>query len=598
MRITHISDWSLTNGLSYSGTSFWISKALEQANVEVSNWEVTPAQKLLPPFQEIAFRFKKLRAKFSKGGYYDENWSEVHAIHIANVLNKSLPKIKTDVILTSISPICAAYLDTSTPIVHWSDSSYSVLTGFYPSFRNHHSDINRDGHLLTTNAFFNSKLLIFSSQWAARSAIEIHGISKDKVKVVPFGPNLAINHTLCDVKEMIRKRPKDKIKILFVGLGWYRKGGSIVLEVAQELHSTGHPVEVTLVGSFPEKAILPDYVKVEGQLYKDKLEDVDKLKTLYQESHFLFVPSVAECCAIVFAEANAFGVPCITTYVGGNSEAIKDNLNGMTFSLEATVEDYCDYIINVMRKEKNYEALAMSSYHEYETRLNWRTAGNQVKNHIEEMLENIHSQRMSNKSPKEFFKEIYENQIWNFKNPDIPLSGHGSSIGATKEIQGYLRELISSLKLGSLLDLGCGDLTWIPKAISSSFDYVGVDVYDRIIQSHHVNHPYWQFKIIDAIKESLPSADLILIKDVIIHLTNNQIKKLLSNVADSDFKYLLISMTIEKRIKDIIDPPWFYSEVNLRDAPFHFSHFSEQIILDTKQYILMNKQQLIFNLSI
>lgn len=231
--------------------------------------------------------------------------------------------------------------------------------------------------------------MIFSSQWAARSAVELHGISSDKIKVVPFGANIDITHTLVDVRKMINARPRNCIKFLFVGNNWYRKGGDIVLRIAQALDEAGYRVEVTIVGEMLTDKQLPSYVKCMGFLSKKSKEETDKLKQLYQESHFLFLPSRAECCAIVFAEANAFGVPCLTTYVGGISEAVKNDVNGMTFSLEATIKQYCDYITNLIGNYANYEALALSSFNEYQTRLNWQTASLQVKTYIAEMLDTL-----------------------------------------------------------------------------------------------------------------------------------------------------------------------------------------------------------------
>jgi glycosyltransferase involved in cell wall biosynthesis len=107
---------------------------------------------------------------------------------------------------------------------------------------------------------------------------------------------------------------------------------------------------------------------------------------LLHDSHFLFVPSRAEAFGIVFCEANAYGLPCLTSYVGGISTIVKDNINGMTFALDAPVARYCDYILDLMRDYSRYEALALSSFNEYQTRLNWNSAVLHVKNLIQEKL--------------------------------------------------------------------------------------------------------------------------------------------------------------------------------------------------------------------
>ena len=71
--------------------------------------------------------------------------------------------------------------------------------------------------------------------------------------------------------------------------------------------------------------------------------------------------------------------------MGGIGTVVKDNVNGMTFALDAATSDYCNYIISLMQNRAHYAALALSSYQEYETRLNWKVAIQQVKRLIEEV---------------------------------------------------------------------------------------------------------------------------------------------------------------------------------------------------------------------
>ena len=51
----------------------------------------------------------------------------------------------------------------------------------------------------------------------------------------------------------------------------------------------------------------------------------------------------------------------------------------MSFALDASIATYCDYIVNLMQDRARYDALALSAYNEYETRLNWQVAAKVVK---------------------------------------------------------------------------------------------------------------------------------------------------------------------------------------------------------------------------
>ena len=362
-----------------SGTLFSIAKALSDEDIQIEHLTVTPAQQLLPPLQELFFCIKRLWLKVFKRSDFLPSYYTSRALYIAETLNKQLANSSADIILTALTPITAAFLKTKIPIVYWTDHVYGGLLGFrYSNCVTHDPDTMWDGHTITNASLTNSNLLIFSSNWAARNAVELYGISENRIKVVPFGPNIEITHNQCDVAQMIKTRDKKCIKLVFVGKEWFKKGGDIVLEISQELTSLGHPVAVTIVGCIPKRT-LPSYAKCVDFLSKESSSDVTKLKQLYQEAHFLFVPSRAEAFGIVFCEANAFGVPCITTSVGGIPDVVKKGINGMTFSLEATIKEYCDYIINLMENYAEYERLALSSFNEYQTRLNWELAAKQVK---------------------------------------------------------------------------------------------------------------------------------------------------------------------------------------------------------------------------
>jgi glycosyltransferase involved in cell wall biosynthesis len=385
MHITHVTDANPSDPDVSSGTLFWISKSLKQQNIELQDWYISPEQTLLDPVKELIFQCKKQWAKLYGRSHLVAYWHEARARKIANYLKLRLQQQKTNVILTSLSAVPGAFLETSLPIVYWTDNVYASLANFYPMYRLFHPDNHWDAHIVTEAMLRNAKLLIFSSEWAAHSAIQLYGISRNKIQVVPFGANLDITHTREDVQKFINARAKNKINLLFVGKEWYRKGGDIVLCVAEALHNAGYIVELTLVGRIPKQSF-PSYVKCIEVFSKKNPQNVEKLKALYREAHFLFVPSRAEAYGIVFCEANAFGVPIVTTYVGGISEIVKDNINGMTFSLEATIQEYCDYIVNLTENKNQYEKLALSAFNEYATRLNWQTAAGQVKKLITDII--------------------------------------------------------------------------------------------------------------------------------------------------------------------------------------------------------------------
>jgi glycosyltransferase involved in cell wall biosynthesis len=136
----------------------------------------------------------------------------------------------------------------------------------------------------------------------------------------------------------------------------------------------------------PETRHLPPFVKAVGNLRKSDPGERQKLYSILADSHFLLLPTRAECFGIVFCEASSFGVPSITTDVGGVSSAVRNGVNGQLFSLQANAQAYSEYIYQIMSNRRSYEELAASSFNEYSTRLNWTTAAGTVVDIISELL--------------------------------------------------------------------------------------------------------------------------------------------------------------------------------------------------------------------
>lgn len=360
----------------WSGTPFHMSSAFEKQGVDIEH--IGNLDRQLPPF----FKLKQWWKKFASGQRESPRFNVVAAKYYSEQVANFLKKTHVDaVIAPQINPI--AYLDCKQPIVLWTDGLYASLVGFYPGFSTHSANSIKQGNMITRECLARCSYAVFSSDWAARTAIEIYGINSSKVKVIPFGANINCHHTLDDIHAILKTRSRNTIKLLFLGKQWERKGGSVVIDVAKALHHAGYLVELNFVGCLPPKEIeIPSYIHCHGFVSKRAKEGIEKIQQLLRESHFLFVPSRAEAYGIVFCEANAYGLPCLTTHVGGIPTIVKDHINGKTFSLDASTTDYCDYIVNIFQDYNRYEELALSAFNEYQTRLNWQVAVKAVKSLI------------------------------------------------------------------------------------------------------------------------------------------------------------------------------------------------------------------------
>ncbi len=223
-------------------------------------------------------------------------------------------------------------------------------------------------------------LTIYTSDWAAQTAKDIYGIDPSKLRVVPWGPISRATELLPILRTAIDARDASTCRLLFVGVDWERKGGHMALEVAKGLNRAGLRTELTIVGCEPANhGLLPDFVKVAGFIDKSTAQGKSTFDKLMAESHFLILPTKAETFRLVFAEANSFGVPCVASNVGGLPTVIRDGFNGKTFPLNADSAEYSAYILSLMAHPSTYKQFARTSFHEYQTRLNWKVACDKVR---------------------------------------------------------------------------------------------------------------------------------------------------------------------------------------------------------------------------
>lgn len=372
MKVFFITLFDAQNIKNWSGTAYYLSKSLEEAGVEV---EYIGDIKSIPgnyyKFRLRNFIYNKLFKR--KLGSYISFYEPENLQYIAEQVAGKL-KNKQGIVL-SPGAIPIAYLKTNLPVVLWTDATFAVMKDYYSEFMGLSRRTIKNCHSYEKSVLTRSALSIFSSKWAANSAISNYGADAAKVKVISYGANIECDRTIDSIIENNHKKPKDICKLLFVGQDWERKGAAAAVEVAKELNNRSIRTELTMVGCLPpEELNLPDYVKVKGFISKAEKNGEKLMNCLYAESHFFILPTLAECTPIVFSEANSFGLPVLTTNTGGISSIIKNDINGKMFGPKLDVTACVDYITHFFTEIEKYKEFSEKSFNEYVTRLNWKTS--------------------------------------------------------------------------------------------------------------------------------------------------------------------------------------------------------------------------------
>ncbi len=109
----------------------------------------------------------------------------------------------------------------------------------------------------------------------------------------------------------------------------------------------------------------------------------------------------------------------------------------------------------------------------------------------------------------------------------------------------YINHLISFIKennIKKVFDIGCGDFRIMQQVTEKiNVEYIGSDVVKELIAHHKANYgnERTHFIHLNAINDELPPADLVVIRQVLQHLNNEDIGKILTKLPN--YKYVIIT---------------------------------------------------------
>jgi hypothetical protein len=168
------------------------------------------------------------------------------------------------------------------------------------------------------------------------------------------------------------------------------------------------------------------------------------------------------------------------------------------------------------------------------------------------------------------FSATYDQEIWTLGQSDTPLSGAGSSFRVTSGIRENLPDILAQIGCRTMLDVGCGDLTWM-STIDIPAYYIGIDVVQSVIERNIALHAnaHREFRCVDAINEEIPDADTILCREILFHLSFKDIHHLLRNFAKKPRTWLIATTDIMTFFNADIRSGDFRI-LNLRRSPFKF----------------------------
>jgi glycosyltransferase involved in cell wall biosynthesis len=283
--------------------------------------------------------------------------------------SRILRKINADdaALVSVINSPLLAHLSPHIPTLYISDATFACWARVFAGYGAVSRLDRRWAEWAESTALQHAVHMSFSSPWAARSAVDDYQVDPRRVSVIPWGSNLRAADIPPD-----QERVPSECRLLTVGVDWRRKGFDISCEVLAHLQDWGIPATLDIVGPRLPKAIRPSRsVTQHGVLSRDADGGSHRLAELYATSAYFLLPTRADCTPMVFAEANAVGLPCVSWNVGGVTGVVTDGVNGLITDPSAGARGLAEAIRESWSDPARYARLRVSARTTFESTLNW-----------------------------------------------------------------------------------------------------------------------------------------------------------------------------------------------------------------------------------
>jgi SAM-dependent methyltransferase len=140
---------------------------------------------------------------------------------------------------------------------------------------------------------------------------------------------------------------------------------------------------------------------------------------------------------------------------------------------------------------------------------------------------------------RETFSQIYSKKMWGGPEGEF-FSGSGSDSAFADVYVSAVREFLQQTGARRIVDLGCGDFR-IGNRIREGYEYTGVDVVPELVAAHdeRFSNAHTSFQCLDITADPLPLGDVCLIRQVLQHLSNDEIARVLASA--SAYPFLVIT---------------------------------------------------------
>ncbi|MGH6878682.1 MAG: methyltransferase [Rhizomicrobium sp.] len=142
---------------------------------------------------------------------------------------------------------------------------------------------------------------------------------------------------------------------------------------------------------------------------------------------------------------------------------------------------------------------------------------------------------------KHQFERIYEQNSWGYG------SGEGSLPVHVRPYVSFLRQFLRRRHIGSVVDFGCGDWQFSKLVDWSGIEYRGYDIVASVLSANRARYQTGRvsFHEVEPSGYDLPGADLLIVKDVFQHWSDEAIFEFLPRL--KNYRYSLVTNCVNPR---------------------------------------------------
>ena len=258
------------------------------------------------------------------------------------------------------------------PYAIYADNTYSLTRKLFPAWAPLSKTADRDWLELEQKTFREARAVFGKTRWVCKAVAQDYGC--DPATVFPVGGGTSSIVATLEGKSYARRIA------LFVGNKYELKGVPTLLEAWRTVREQLPEALLWIVGVDPPRRVRKDLPSVQWLGY---VTDRAELDALYRDASVFVLPTQFEAWGNAVAEAMGFGLPCVTTDVGGLPEVVDDGKTGVLVP-PRDPDALAAELIALLSDPARAEALGRAGYEKARTQMTWKAVADRIAPHLED----------------------------------------------------------------------------------------------------------------------------------------------------------------------------------------------------------------------